>query len=90
MAGQTPAGPVSPFTGAVFKHYYKRLSCHLESKSELHSTIDLMFFLGRLLHNMQFPIKGCVNKFKRVPPTNERFLSMGFSALHGFAAVVAE
>ena len=39
VAGQTPAGQDSPFTGAVFEHYYKRLSCHLESKSELHSTI---------------------------------------------------
>ena len=39
VAGQTPAGPAGPFTGAVFKHYFKRLSCHLESKCELHSTL---------------------------------------------------
>ena len=25
VAGQTPAGQDSPFTGAVFEHYYKRL-----------------------------------------------------------------
>ena len=39
VADQSPAGQARPFTGAVFEHYYKRLSCHLESKSELHSAI---------------------------------------------------
>ena len=34
-----PAQPASLFNGTVFKHYYKRLSCHLESKKEMHSTI---------------------------------------------------
>ena len=43
-ADQTAAGPAGPFTGAVIKPYYKRLSCHLESKSELHSTIQ---FFGK-------------------------------------------
>ena len=43
-ADQTAAGPAGPFTGAVIKPYYKRLSCHLESKSELHSTIH---FFGK-------------------------------------------
>ena len=40
VAGQTTACPANPFTGAVFKQLLlKRLSCHLVSKSELHSTI---------------------------------------------------
>ena len=37
VAGQTSARLASPFTVAVFEHYL-RLSCHLESKSELYST----------------------------------------------------
>ena len=41
-ADQTVAGTAGPFTGAVIKHYYTRLSCHLESISELHFTIHFL------------------------------------------------
>ena len=40
VTGQTPTGQASPFTSAFFKHYYNRLSRHLESKSELCSTME--------------------------------------------------
>ena len=42
LAEQTHASQASPFTSAVFKYYYtKRLSCHLESKSEQNCTIKI-------------------------------------------------
>ena len=46
VAGQTPTGQASPCTVTVFKHYQKRLSCHLESKIEAHSTILYVFICG--------------------------------------------
>ena len=38
VAGQIPAGQANPFSGTVFEHYNNRLSCHMESKSELRSS----------------------------------------------------
>ena len=42
---------VGLFIGTVFERYDKRLSCHLESESEVHATIEVCYVeIYQLVH----------------------------------------